>query len=273
MHEAYGRAVGKTQAQAEANEKLVAMGTPVKVGEKTVIGEGERVYRRDGPNLTELSPDSPQGASELRRIESGKATGEYVKLPQAVAEDVLFAGQRIKGGKAGEAWDRMWGKWKGFTLATPGYLVRNALSDAFASYQEQGAGRLATNYVRGQRVLRDMRKRERAYQWFQDQHPGPEKTVNINGHDVPLSMLAMEAEAAGAIRQGRVAELREQAQAGRKTKHGAAGETVWRRTVSHVEDSRAAGDLHRLPAPRHEPAAGRDEGLGRPLRLRRLDPD
>ncbi len=235
IQQAYTGAMGRQIARARAARTLFEEGKPPTAG----IGEGERVYRYESGDLHEL--DAAKDADEITAAAEGRASGEHVVLPKGQVDRLRERPQPQSGEvrRALASWNRAMGTWRGIALGTPGYVVRNAMSDLFAAYTEQGAARLARNYVRGHRTLKAQRRSERAYRWFEDEmaQAGKGKGIHVNGEFMPYRVLAAEAEAAGAIRAGRMAEITEQRRVGKgerlvKPK----GQGVWRRTVERVED-------------------------------------
>ena len=128
------------------------------------------------------------------------------------------------------------GHWKGVALATPGYLVRNALGDLFNAYTQESSAKLVANYFRAAKVQRQFGKYERAVRDFDRQWKaaGKPKTVVVNGRRVEAVALALEAEAVGAIRSGRLVELGKQT--GRISDLRPKRSEGWERARQWVED-------------------------------------
>jgi hypothetical protein len=236
--QAYHAGMGRGIASAEANRTLVAEGRPVVAGRPIHLGEGERVYAHDGADLRELKPKSHADMDELTAVERGDATGNYVVLPRAMVEHVTGTSTHVPGA-AGAAWDRVQSYWRRFALGSPSYLMRNLLGDAFAAYGAQNPAALARNYVRGQRGLNEYGRSERAYRWFQSamDRGGKGTTTTVNGQPIRYRDLALEAEAAGAIKQGRLAEIRDAAASGKPLWQLKVGSSAWSKAVERVEDS------------------------------------
>jgi hypothetical protein len=237
--QAYHAGMGRGIAHAEANRALVAEGRPVIPGRKVELGEGERVYAHEGSDLRELKPSSHADADELKAIERGDPRGSYVVMPRAMVEHVTGV-QAHTPGAVGAAWDRALSYWRRLALGSPSYLARNAFGDLFAAYGAQNPAALARNYLRGQRTLNEYKRAERGFKWFQTsmEKGGKGTTTTVNGLPIRYRDLALEAEAAGAIKQGRLAEIRDAAQQGRKGLGGAkVGTSAWSRAVERVEDS------------------------------------
>jgi hypothetical protein len=234
--QAYHAGMGRGIASAEANRALVAEGRLIVPGHKIELAPGERVYAHEGSDLRELKAHAD--ADELRAIERGEAAGSYVALPRSMVEHVT-ASNVATPGAVGALWDRVQSRWRQFALGSPSYLMRNLLGDAFAAYGAQDPLRLARNYVRGQRALNEYGRTERAYKWFQStmEKGGKGTTTTVSGQPIRYRDLALEAEAVGAIRQGRLAEIRDGAGARKPLAQLKVGTSAWSRAVERVEDS------------------------------------
>jgi hypothetical protein len=245
-YQAYMSGMGRGEAQALANRELVAHGRPVEHGKPLDLSEGERVYHYDGHKITELDPRRTDDLNELHAIEEGTAPSrEYIALPKAMHDYVNPVGggpgnaqlEAISG-----AWNALWGKWKSTALKLPSYLMRNATGDLFNGLGAQDPARLAQNWLRGQRALNERARSERGYKWFENEmgRGGKATETTVNGQRVRYRDLAVLAEAAGAIGQGRLAEAAEQAIA-RKSLKKPRGTSAWRQAAQRVEDSARMG--------------------------------
>lgn len=233
--QSYGGAMGRRIARARAARTLFEEGKPPTAG----VSEGERVYRYEHGDLHEL--DAAKDADEIEAAIQGRASGDYVTLPKGQVDRLRERPQpqsaEVQRALAG--WNRAMGAWRAVALGQPAYVVRNAFSDLFAAYTEQGAARLARNYVRGHRTLKAQRRSERGYRWFEDQmeQAGKGKGIYVDGRFMPYRVLAAEAEAAGGIRAGRMAEISEQRRVGKGERLPAPkGQGAYRRLVERVED-------------------------------------
>jgi hypothetical protein len=239
VHQAYGEGMARAISRAESTKALSQEGRAVVPGQSVKLGEGEGLYRYEGGKLHDVDPTRGAGLDELRHIETGKAKpDEYVVLPKAMKQHFDEVTRQVT--STGQSWERGIGAWRKVALATSAYLGRNLASDLFAAYGAQNAKALAANYFHGQRSLQELGRAEKGYRNFQGEMEtfGKGSQVTVNGKPMSYADLAFEAEAAGAIRQGRVAEIMEQRQLGKgsrlKRPKGTGG---WQRSVQRVEDS------------------------------------
>jgi GNAT superfamily N-acetyltransferase len=207
QYEAYMGSGARGLSHAQMAHDLFAEGRPITPGRQIALGEGERVYARDGAKLRELDHRHAD-REEVGAIEKGTASGEYVVLPKAM-HDFVTSPEALNMSTAGEAWTAAWNSWKRVALATPSYLVRNIIGDTFNAMGAQDPARLAKNYFRGQRALNARARADRGYRWFEDaaSRQTGKKTITVNGKEFSYGQLAALAEATGAIEAGRLADI------------------------------------------------------------------
>lgn len=224
IHAAYGHGMARAIALAESKQALIDAGRPLASGAPR---EHEAIYRRfdkptgaDGTvpkdrqmDLVELGAGD---TDELIAVQAGKLPADdYLILNKSMHDRAMQSLDRVKGGDKdllGTAFDRLWGKWRTVALATLAYPLRNQYSDVWSMYLGRERGeKTARNYFKhAPKTLREARKREKAYKWFESEmeKSGKGGSVNVNGVDVPYRVLAAEFDAyAGS---GRVQEIYEQ---------------------------------------------------------------
>jgi hypothetical protein len=140
-----------------------------------------------------------------------------------------------------QAFDRVQGGFKSLALATPGYLVRNVLGDAFNAAVHENPFTLARNAVKSQKALHQLGRWEKAQGRFEKALPKDLKTIKLTPEqaaaigttktEIPAMHAALLAERNGVIRQGRFLELVEEGGTRPKGTH------AWQNAVKRVEDS------------------------------------
>jgi hypothetical protein len=166
--------------------------------------------------------------------------GQYAILDDAVVREARKT-TPVTTSPTLQAFDRVQGGFKGIALATPGYLVRNVLGDAFNAAVHENPFTLARNAVKGQKALHQLGRWEKAQGQFEKALPKDLKTIKLTPEqaaaigtkktEIPAMQAALLAERNGVIRQGRFLELIEEG--GTRPK----GTRAWQNAVKRVEDS------------------------------------
>ena len=240
-----------------------------------------------GKQRTALEEAAAAKGSEARalrrRIGTGGETGDagqYAILSDAVVKHVREYSAPPKYAVA-RFYDRWQNIFKGVALATPAYLVRNVVGDAFNAAVHENPFVLARNVVRGQRALNELGRYEKAARSFEHELAHGKRTLweravtksrggekrapmisltkgqaaalGISKTKISAFEAALLAEKTGVIRQGRFLELMEEQSSRPRGTHW------WENTVKRVEDSvrmtTFMGALHRGLGP--EEAAAR----------------
>lgn len=282
---AYGTQVGRGSAARELNAQIArTLGRPLP---RNLSREGLAQIERDGGQVfklrrNELVPlTGKDNWPQIKRVSQGRAPkgspAQYVVVPRRAEQLAREKGELAlsKGVIAG--YDIASRGFKGVALATPGYLVRNLLGDAFNATVHENPFRLARNMARGQKALNELGRYEKAMRRFEKRIPESKRTVKLTDQqavavrnalatdprqltgaakrEIPATQVALLAEKMGVIRQGRFLELMEEAGKVPKPR----GTHAWQDASKRVEDStRIAtflGGLQRGLSPRA--AAGR----------------
>lgn len=288
----YGVGMGKGAAAADLNSKLMdRLGKPISdftKGRKpaprtsatgpaarasgrgrTAVGDiskgelaqleadGYRVYRLRQGGLEEMS--SKTDYSAIRKAAQGGPLGgggrvavmrkdlvEHVRDPQSL----LGANQA-----ALRVFDAASGGFKSLALATPSYLARNLSGDLFNAWGNENSLRLARNFYKGQKALRDLNAYENALGNFERQIEPGKRTIKLSKSQtnsvadamkltpeardallrtgkISAGQVALLAERVGVIRQGRFLEVM-----GDRSVTRPRGSRLRENVTKHVEDS------------------------------------
>lgn len=262
---AYGGQVGRGAAARNMNVALAqAMGSKVprnitRSGLAQLDRDGKQVFRLRRGQLEPMTAENfaqirrSSIAPELRKPKARGSAAQYVVLPKRIESLAREKGE-LWGAETGiiAGFDKLQRGWKGLALATPGYLVRNLLGDAFNATVHENPFRLARNFARGQRALNELGRYERAMRKFERAIPKNKRTIKLTDEqadafarastsrvqgapktEVSAMEVALLAERMGVIRQGRFLELMEE---GRKVPRPR-GTHAWQDVSKRVEDS------------------------------------
>jgi hypothetical protein len=233
----YGRQMATATARSDLNRKIFnEFGTSLrehgpisKADLHAMEKEGTHaVHRLRRGTLEELGPANH---AEIALASRGKATrsgGQYAVIRRDLPERSYV---RTKGPSEHlivRGLDRIQNGWKRLALTTPGYLVRNFAGDLFNAYTDENSLRLAKNVLKGRGVLKELGDYERAGRKLGKALPEGKRSLKLTpeqlqsvatelgvkpeelvlaGGKINALQMAVLAEKAGAIRQGRILDL------------------------------------------------------------------
>jgi hypothetical protein len=209
--------------------------------EKTeLLTRAQAAKGKQAEQLREAAALKGQEAERLRNSIGTGGGGQYAILDDAVVRHVR-ARTAVTDKAVAKGYDRAQAGFKSVALATPGYLVRNVLGDAFNAAVHENPFVLARNAVKGQKALNALGRYEKSLRTFERQLPKGKRTIKLTPEqahalgttktEISAMQAALIAEKAGVIRQGRFLELVEEG--GKRPR----GTHAWQNVVKRVEDS------------------------------------
>ena len=206
-------------------------------GRHEAVGAAPGQAVKGGVKGAGVKTTGKQATGQAKAVGGG---GQYAILDDAVVREARRS-DTLQPGAAGKLYDRAQGGFKSIALATPGYLVRNVLGDAFNAAVHENPFTLARNAVKGQKALHQLGRWEKAQGKFEKALPKDLKTIKLTPEqaaaigskktEIPAMQAALLAERNGVIRQGRFLELIEEGGTRPKGTH------AWQNAVKRVEDS------------------------------------
>lgn len=211
----HGTKVGRVAAGLDLNRELFAHGKalPRNITEREFYAlkdNGQGLYRLHRGQLTRVedyqtakraSQSITDRARERIRItqENKQRDPDKPELKQppeesaqyAIIDDALLARVRQSSARSnplGETFDWLQGTWKSLALATPGYLVRNVLGDAFNAAVHENPYHLARNAIKAQKALHQLGRVERSARSF-ERRPASQTTRYEQGRKKALALI------------------------------------------------------------------------------------
>jgi ribosomal protein S18 acetylase RimI-like enzyme/tetratricopeptide (TPR) repeat protein len=246
---AHARRAGQTEGE---KARLAKAAGDAEAQKAALLREAEGAKPKQAAELRDAAAAKGAEAETLRgRIGTGGG-GQYAILKDPVVRHVRERAP-VTDNVALQAFDKAQSTFKGVALATPGYLVRNVLGDAFNAAVHENPFTLARNVVKGQKALNALGRYEKANRVFEKALTKDKRTIKLSKEqaaalgttktEIPAMQAALLAEKMGVIRQGRFLELIEE---GAKRPRGT---HAWENAVKRVEDSvrmtTFMGSLHR----------------------------
>jgi tetratricopeptide (TPR) repeat protein len=234
---AHARRAGQTEAE---KARLAKAAGEAEAQKAALLREAEGAKPKQAAELRDAAAAKGAEAETLRgRIGTGGG-GQYAILKDPVVRHVRERAP-VTDNVALQAFDKAQSTFKGVALATPGYLVRNVLGDAFNAAVHENPFTLARNVVKGQKALNALGRYEKANRVFEKALTKDKRTIKLSKEqaaalgttktEIPAMQAALLAEKMGVIRQGRFLELIEE---GAKRPRGT---HAWENAVKRVEDS------------------------------------